>query len=83
MATETERVDDLRRRVALALEEVRPALRLDGGDAELVGVRDGSVVEIRLLGTCGSCPMAALTLASFVEERIKARVPEIQQVVSV
>ncbi len=75
--------EELRRRVARALDEVRPALRMDGGDVELVDVVDGAVVEVRLTGTCGSCPMAALTLASFVEERVRARVPEIQRVVSV
>ena len=75
--------DELRRRVEKALEEVRPALQMDGGDAELVDVAEGGVAQIRLVGNCGSCPMAALTLASFVEERIRARVPEIQRVISV
>jgi Fe-S cluster biogenesis protein NfuA len=49
---------------------------------EFVGVDDG-VVQVRLLGACGGCPMATMTLVGFVEERLKQRVPEIQQVVSV
>ena len=72
----------LTQRVKDALEEVRPALQMDGGDVELVAVGDG-VVEVRLLGACGGCPMAAMTLVGFVEERLKARVPDIRQVVSV
>ena len=72
----------LDQRVRAALEEVRPALKMDGGDVELVGVDQG-VVSVRLLGACGGCPMATMTLVGFVEERLKLRVPEIKQVVSV
>ena len=70
------------KRVEAALEEVRPALQMDGGDVELVGV-DGGVVSVRLLGACGGCPMATMTLVGFVEERLRQRVPEIRSVVSV
>jgi Fe-S cluster biogenesis protein NfuA len=73
---------DLRQRVEEALEEVRPALRMDGGDVELVGV-DGGIVQVKLLGACGGCPMATMTLVGFVEERLRLRIPEIRQVVSV
>lgn len=73
---------DMTTRVTLALDEVRPALQMDGGDVELVSVEDG-VVRVRLLGACGGCPMATMTLVGFVEERLRARVPEIRQVVSV
>ena len=64
-----------------ALEELRPALQMDGGDVELVAVSDG-VVTVRLLGACGGCPMATMTLVGFVEERLKQRVPEVRQVVN-
>jgi Fe-S cluster biogenesis protein NfuA len=72
----------LRQQVEDALEEVRPALQMDGGDVELVAI-DGGVVQVRLLGACGGCPMAMMTLVGFVEERLRQRVPEIQQVVNV
>lgn len=72
----------LKQRVEEALEEVRPALRMDGGDVELVGVQ-GGVVQVRLLGACGGCPMATMTLVGFVEERLKQRVPEVRQVVNI
>jgi Fe-S cluster biogenesis protein NfuA len=55
---------------------------MDGGDVELVGV-EGGVAKVRLLGACGGCPMAMMTLVGFVEERLKQRVPQIQQVVNV
>ena len=79
MVNETAAVEQ---RVEAALDEVRPALRMDGGDVELVGV-DGGVVSVRLLGACGGCPMATMTLVGFVEERLKQRVPEIRRVVNV
>ncbi|MBI4916462.1 MAG: NifU family protein [Acidobacteria bacterium] len=72
----------MQERVQAALEEVRPALQMDGGDVELVGV-DAGIVKVRLLGACGGCPMATMTLVGFVEERLKTRVPEIRQVVNV
>lgn len=71
----------LEQRVRAALDEVRPALQMDGGDVEYLGVDDG-VVRVRLLGACGGCPMAMMTLVGFVEERVKQRVPEIRQVIS-
>ncbi len=65
-----------------ALDDLRPALQMDGGDVEFVGVNEG-VVEVRLLGACGGCPMATMTLVGFVEERLKQRVPAVKQVLSV
>lgn len=72
----------LEQQVRETLEELRPALQMDGGDVEFVGIED-SVVQVRLLGACGGCPMATMTLVGFVEERLKQRVPEVRQVVSV
>jgi Fe-S cluster biogenesis protein NfuA len=78
----TTHAEVLRKQVEDALEEVRPALQADGGDVELVGI-DGGVVQVRLLGACGGCPMALMTLVGFVEERLKQRVPEILRIQSV
>ncbi len=78
----TSEVRQVEKQVQDALEELRPALRMDGGDVELVGV-EGGVAKVRLLGACGGCPMAMMTLVGFVEERLKQRVPQIQQVVNV
>jgi Fe-S cluster biogenesis protein NfuA len=71
---------NLEQRVLLALEEVRPALHRDGGDVELVSV-DGATVTVRLVGACHGCPMAAMTLVQFVEERIRLFAPEVERVV--
>ena len=72
----------MRERVEAALEKIRPALRADGGDVELVDVKDG-VATVRLTGACGSCPMATMTLRMGVERVIKKEVPEIKELIAV
>ena len=72
----------MREKVEAALEKIRPALRADGGDVELVDVKDG-VATVRLTGACGGCPMATMTLRMGVERVIKKEVPEIKELVAV
>jgi Fe-S cluster biogenesis protein NfuA len=72
---------DLEERVRQAIEEVRPAIRADGGDVTLVGI-DGGVVRVHLIGACHGCPMARSTLTDFVAERVRLWAPEISQVVA-
>ena len=72
----------MREEVAKALEKVRPALQADGGDVELVDVRDG-IVSVKLTGACGGCPMSQMTLKEGIEKTIRAAVPGIKGVESV
>ncbi len=69
----------LKDRVNTALEEVRPALRRDGGDIRLVAV-EGDTVVVELLGACSGCPMARQTLIDFVAQRVMLYAPEITEV---
>ena len=58
-------------RVMKALEEeIRPSLKQDGGDIELVDI-EGSKVLVALRGACGSCPASSVTLKGFVEARLR------------
>ena len=50
--------------------EVRPALRLDGGDVELLDV-EGTTVKIRFLGHCAHCMAAQLTQDGLVEKKLR------------
>jgi len=68
-------------RVAFAIEEVRPAIQMDGGDVALLGV-EGETVRVRLSGACRHCAMAQSTLSDFVAERVKLYAPEITDVVA-
>lgn len=72
----------MREKIEKAIETIRPALRADGGDIELVNVEDG-IVKVRLKGACGGCPMSQLTLTRGVEQAIKKAVPEVKRVEAV
>jgi len=69
-------------KVKQALDQIRPALQADGGDVELVEVKDG-IVKVKLTGACGGCPMATMTLKKGIERVLKQQVPEVKEVVSV
>lgn len=72
----------MREKVEAALQQVRPGLKADGGDVELVDVIDG-VVKLRLKGACSGCPMATMTLKLGIEQVLKERVPGVREVVAV
>jgi Fe-S cluster biogenesis protein NfuA len=74
--------DRMRENVEKALDKIRPALRADGGDIELIDVVDG-VVKVRLTGACGGCPMSQMTLKMGVEKVLKQQVPEVKSVETV
>jgi Fe-S cluster biogenesis protein NfuA len=65
------------------LDKVRPAIQADGGDVELVNIREDNVVEVRLKGACNGCPMATLTLKAGIERIVKEEIPEVVEVISV
>ena len=72
----------MKEKIQMAIDRVRPALQADGGDVELVGVKDG-VVSVRLTGACGGCPMASMTLKDGIERVIREEVPEVKEVIAV
>ncbi len=72
----------MKEKVEAALNKIRPALRADGGDVELVDVQDG-VVKVKLTGACGGCPMSQMTLKMGIERLLKKEVPEIKEVLAV
>lgn len=72
----------LRERVEEALNKVRHGLKSEGGDIELIDVR-GTVVYVKLKGTCSTCQMSTLTMKNWVESSIKKEIPEITSVQAV
>jgi NifU-like protein len=50
--------------------EIKPALKQDGGDIQLVDV-DGDRVLVKLIGTCATCAMSQITLKDYVESKLK------------
>jgi Fe-S cluster biogenesis protein NfuA len=61
------------------INKLKPALQRDGGDIELVSVKDG-VVKVRLQGACSSCPHASETLKYYVENELKSNIKGIKRV---
>ncbi len=71
-----------REQVEGVLEKVRHGLKSEGGDIELVDVRE-NIVYVKLKGACGTCPMSALTMKNWVEANIKRELPEVAAVQAV
>ncbi len=72
----------MKERVLAALKKIRPMLKADGGDVELVEI-DGGIVRVRLKGACSGCPMSQMTLKNGIERMLKEEIPEVQSVESV
>jgi Fe-S cluster biogenesis protein NfuA len=76
----SEKEPTLREKVESTLDTVRPALRADGGDVELVDVTDEGVISVRLTGACGGCSMSTMTLRMGIERVLREQVPEVKKV---
>lgn len=74
---------ELRRRIEAALDMLRPYLMADGGSVRLLDVTPDFVVELELLGACGTCPMSTMTLRAGIEQALKRAVPQITRVEAV
>ncbi len=72
----------LRERVEEVLQNIRTGLKREGGDIELIDVKD-NIVYVKLRGACETCPMSMLTMKSWVETTIKREIPEIEAVKAV
>lgn len=70
----------LRDKIEEALNTIRPYLETDGGNVSIEEITDDNVVKLRLLGSCGSCPMSIMTLKAGIEQAVKKAVPEITSV---
>ncbi|MGD2143692.1 MAG: NifU family protein [Anaerolineae bacterium] len=70
-------------KVEKALDTIRPNLRADGGDVELVGISEEGVVSVRLTGACGGCPMSTMTLKMGIERALRAQIAEVTAVTAV
>lgn len=74
---------DLLQRVESALDTIRPYLEADGGNVSIEEITPDMIVRLRLLGSCGSCPMSIMTLKAGIEQAIKRAVPEIEGIEAV
>ncbi len=71
---------DLRQKIEDGLDSIRPYLVADGGEVQLHRITDDMVVELKLLGACGTCPMSTMTLRAGIEQALRHAVPQISRV---
>ena len=69
-------------KVEEALDLIRPAIEMDGGNVELSEIVDG-VVYVHMQGACGSCPSSTMTLKAGIERILLEQVPGIKSVQAV
>ena len=69
--------------VKVSIEQLRPFLKDDGGDMELIDITEEGIVRIKLLGACSSCSMSVMTLKAGLEEELLKLTPQIKGVISV
>ena len=74
---------ELLRLIEEGLDMIRPYLMADGGSVRLLNITGDLVVELELLGACGTCPMSTMTLRAGIEQALKHTVPQITRVEAV
>ncbi|MCX6156560.1 MAG: NifU family protein [Ignavibacteriota bacterium] len=65
------------------LKGIRPHLQVDGGDVEVVSIESDSIVNVRLLGACNTCPLNLMTLRAGIERALMLEFPQIVRIESV
>lgn len=75
--------EEITQKVNNVIGQIRPYLQQDGGDIEFIELTDDNIVNVRLLGACGSCPYSTQTLKNGVETAMKKAIPEIKSVEAV
>jgi Fe-S cluster biogenesis protein NfuA len=79
----TQEKKTLKEKVETALEQIRPALQVDGGNVELIEVTPEGIVKVKLTGACYGCPMSQMTLKMGIGRSLKKEVPEVKDIVEV
>ena len=69
-----------RQAIETSLSRLRIFLAIDGGDVQLVQIKDNGVIEVRLLGSCIGCPMSLMTLRAGIERALMIEHPEVKRV---
>ena len=59
--------------VLKVLEQVRPYIKADGGDVELVDIADNGMVSVRLTGNCVGCSQAGVTIFDGIQAALQGQ----------
>lgn len=73
----------MREQIEKVIEQLRlHVVQPDGGDLELIDVSDDGVVRIRLHGACVGCNSSTTTLRNGIERYLRAKLPQVTQVIA-
>ena len=72
--------EEITRKIENVIAQIRPYLQQDGGDIEFIEYTNDNIVNVKLLGACGSCPYSTMTLKNGVESAMKKAIPEVKSV---
>lgn len=62
--------EDLKQPVEVSINRVRPMLLRDGGDINVIDIKE-NVIYVRLLGACKGCSSSSLTLKYGVQKALR------------
>ncbi len=73
--------DEIKNKIKNIIENtIRPGLKSDGGNIELVDITKDGVVRVKLQGACATCPFSQMTMTLGVEKTLKDAIPEVTRV---
>lgn len=75
--------NELETKIKNVLDQIRPYIQSDGGDIKFVELTEDNIVNVELMGACGSCPYSIITLKNGVETAMMKAIPEIKGVEAV
>jgi Fe-S cluster biogenesis protein NfuA len=71
---------DILQKIESSLNNLRPFLKKDGGDVEVVEFNADGQLTLKFLGNCSTCSMSTMTFKNGIEESVKNDVPEVLKV---
>jgi Fe-S cluster biogenesis protein NfuA len=78
---DTERDTERARIIRAVIDEIRPNLKRDGGDCELIEI-NGNKIMVRLTGACVFCKLSSATLEG-IQAKVVERLGELVRIIPV
>jgi len=72
--------ENIENRILAVLQKIRPYLKIDGGDIELIKIHENGIIELKLIGACDKCAMKPMTLRAGIERALMHEIPEIRRI---
>tara|TARA_B100000614_G_scaffold262865_1_gene299227 strand:- start:8154 stop:8390 length:237 start_codon:yes stop_codon:yes gene_type:complete len=66
-----------------ALDEIRPYLKADGGNVEIVELTEDMVLKIKFIGACVVCESNEDTFKNGIESIVQRSFPEVKKIIEI